>query len=164
MSVGEGSLSNLDHFRGAIAGVFCPVPQTFVLRKAAPNPHRSACCQGLRRHGRGTASNLRRIKLIIPQSIYRFNKRLLEHFYPRPSAGALSLHNSPGSLATFAAIPPAALRLYLAERLRPTNNLDVASKKNPKQGTRLGVWSLLPHLGFWGLGGGGRVLMPPGLA
>jgi hypothetical protein len=25
----------------------------------------------------------------------------------------------------------------------------VATKKNPKQGTRLGVWSLLPHLGFW---------------
>jgi hypothetical protein len=25
----------------------------------------------------------------------------------------------------------------------------VAKKKNPKQDTRLGVWSLLPHLGFW---------------
>jgi len=27
---------------------------------------------------------------------------------------------------------------------------DVATKKNPKQDTRLGAWSLLPHLGFWG--------------
>jgi hypothetical protein len=26
MSVGEGSLSNLDHFGGAIAGAFCPMP------------------------------------------------------------------------------------------------------------------------------------------
>jgi hypothetical protein len=45
------------------------------------------------------------------------------------------------------------LRLYVAERLRPQQFSDVATKKNPKQGTRLGVWSLLPHLGFWGLGG-----------
>ena len=40
----------------------------------------------------------------------------------------------------------------------------VATKKNPKQGTRLGVWSLLPHLGFWGLGGVVGDGVPPGLA
>jgi hypothetical protein len=45
---------------------------------------------------------------------------------------------------------PAALRLYVAERLRPPTISNVATKKNPKQDTRLGVWSLLPHLGFWG--------------
>jgi hypothetical protein len=44
------------------------------------------------------------------------------------------------------------------------NNLDVATKKNPKQDTRLGVWSLLPHLGFWGLGGVVGDGVPPGLA
>ena len=30
------------------------------------------------------------------------------------------------------------------------NSLDVATKKNPKQDTRIGVRSLLPHLGFSG--------------
>jgi hypothetical protein len=38
----------------------------------------------------------------------------------------------------------------LAQTARDRAFWEVATKKNPKQDTRLGVWSLLPHLGFWG--------------
>jgi hypothetical protein len=44
------------------------------------------------------------------------------------------------------------------------NNLDAATKKNPKQGTRLGVWEFVASLRLLELGGGGRVEVPPGLA
>jgi hypothetical protein len=40
----------------------------------------------------------------------------------------------------------------------------VATKKNPKQGTRLGVWEFVASLRLLELGGGGRVEVPPGLA
>jgi len=44
------------------------------------------------------------------------------------------------------------------------NNLDAATKKNPKQGTHLGVWEFVASLRLLELGGGGWVEVPPGLA
>jgi hypothetical protein len=67
-------------------------------------------------------------------------------------------------MATVRRDSPCSIASLCGREATTHNNLDVATKKNPKQGTRLGVWSLLPHLGFCGLGGGGRGLMPPGLA
>jgi hypothetical protein len=67
-------------------------------------------------------------------------------------------------MATVRRDSPCSIASLCGQEATTHNNLDVATKKNPKQGTRLGVWEFVASLRLLELGGGGRVEVPPGLA